>query len=233
MAAELYRKVLQLAGEVAYYEGLTSSKENNPDLNGRTACSGIEQEEKNLLLEKVAELQTELALSRQAESRSAETSKELEETASKLTEWNGILEAKIKSREDEALKAENRAIISTGELEKQLIEVTKKRISLQQAYMKLEDKHLKKTLILNNLETEMLELREENITLRMRLNIADPGNVCKSLSSKQESKTRLLSHSPNEEYELTGIKRTVNGCDILEHPTAATSYNDSLGHMPM
>lgn len=88
---------------------------------------------------RITELTDQLESSRRSESKANLRANELEETATKLTEWNGQLDEKCRRLEvekDELVEI-NRKM--QRELEDQLLEVTEKRMALAQKYSELEE----------------------------------------------------------------------------------------------
>lgn len=118
---------------------------------------------------KVDEAAGQLETARIATSRANQKAKELEDTALKLTEWNGQLEARLREQEAELQAKAGESGSLARELEGQLVGVTAKRIAMVEDYARLE-------LQLAQAQLSALEhgevadkLRQENAILKSRL----------------------------------------------------------------
>lgn len=172
----MYCRVLELAGEVAYYEGLSSDSRTTAlaDSKLRAQLERSEHDKRRLerLRERFRVTEHQLQEARLSEQKAEQQRREMEETTTKLTEWNTQLETRVGELDEEIRETLTQASEAQNELEAQLIQATQKRIQLQQEFSLLEEKILR--LERQNIELEDIQfkLQQENHVLKSKLSHA-------------------------------------------------------------
>lgn len=171
ISSKLYGRVLDLAGEIAFYESLPNGKGSIAETQLRVQIERAELDRQKLdaMREKLNNLEAELEKAKLSEARANQACRDLGETTLKLTEWNSHLEARVNYLEAELSHADERMAEKLTELEYQLVEGTQKRIDMQEEFSVLEEfSHQQRRNLLEHAEIE-IKLRQENEILKRRL----------------------------------------------------------------
>lgn len=197
--ATLYCRVLELASEVAHYEGILADAPTVSGMESRLRAqlerAELDRRKMTQMRDRLSEMESELQEAKLNSARSQKKIKELSETALQLTDWNSQLETKYKYHDTAMKQAEALFDQVRGDLERQLVEVTKKRIDLQQEYTKAEEQMYQLRRQLGEQEEIQEKLRHENSVLKSKLyNALNKPAVIKRKSTPQG---RNLSQRPS------------------------------------
>lgn len=90
---------------------------------------------------RIGQLEEDLEDTRHANFRASQRASELEETATKLTEWNSRLEADNQALRVDLERTRQESTLGRKEFEGELLDVTQKRMDLLQEYSSLEARY--------------------------------------------------------------------------------------------
>lgn len=184
--------MLELAGEVAHYEGVLTDTPTVSEMESRLRAqlerAELDRSKMKQMRDRLVEMESELAEARLSNARSQQTVKELSETALQLTDWNSQLETKLKYYDSEIKEAEDLFDQVRSDLERQLVEVTRKRIDLQQEFSRAEEQVFQLRRQLGEQEEIQDKLRHENSVLKFKLYNA----------ASKAVEMRMKPHSPTE-----------------------------------
>lgn len=168
---------------------------------------------------RIAELTGQLESSRLAEFKANAKVNELQEIASKLTEWNSQLEDKCRRLESEKEELVEINLKVQKELEAQILEISDKSISLARQYAEQEEKLLSLQRSVTELREIEEKLEQENAILKSKLynltvktNEKDPKISQTTLQASSSSFQKLSDpFQPDlmDEIKLTAEQRTI------------------------
>jgi len=251
IAATMYCRVLELAAEVTYYEGISSQSSlaaaAETRLKAQLERSALDRHKLQLLRGKLTDSQAELDDAKRAARKARQEARELSETTQKLTVWNGQLEARLKSAEFSEKQVDEMINLIRDGLEAQLIQVTEKRIQLQQEFSELEEVALRLRREGKEYAGIQERLQQENAILKARLVdlIQRPASVPKTsprshISQLAVSKNRSPSVLPAAKAAIERLERLQVHDDIAMQspspngrPSITEIFKASLGSGPM
>ena len=237
ITASLYCRVLELASEVAYYECLSSDTTTaalaDAKLRAQLERSEFDRKKTERLRERFRKSEQLLQASRLTEQRAEQQRKEMEETTTKLTEWNTQLETRVGELDEEVRETLKRAREDQEELEAQLVQSTRKRIQLQQEYTTLEERLQQLSRQNRELDDVKRKFQQENAILKTKLSQA----LARSRSvprSPLSPRPRAASKSPVDRLgERLADMEMMEEVELRGKPSLTDIFKSSMSSKPM